>query len=132
MSNPNPWTIIGGPSPGTVSALAVDLCEGYTVFAGTRTGLYRTSEVHRNAQAHWKRLSAAPLEIISLGIAHNYAADATIFAGTGQGLFVSRDGGEHWQAAHTPMPDPVVLCFCFSPNYGSDEIILAGTLEEGI
>ncbi len=131
-SIPTPYNIIGAPSPGTVSALAVGPRGGRTLFAGARTGLYRTTEVDKGAQTRWQRLPAAPLEIITLGLSPNYAEDATLFVGTGQGLFVSRDGGEQWQAAPTPMPDPAILCFCFSPNYRSDGIILAGALEDGV
>lgn len=131
-SIPIPSTIIGGPPPGTVSALAVGPREGRTIFAGARTGLYRTTEVDKGAQTRWQRLPAAPLEIITLALSPNYAEDATLFVGTGQGLFVSRNGGEQWQAALTPMPDPAVLCFCFSPNYRFDGIILAGALEDGV
>jgi photosystem II stability/assembly factor-like uncharacterized protein len=67
-----------------------------------------------------------------LGLSPTYGEDATILAGAGRGLFISHDGGDHWRAVQTPMPDPTVLCFCFSPNYRSDGIILAGTLEDGI
>ena len=134
-SEPAPWTIVGGPPAGTVAALAIGPGEGYVVFAGTRTGLYRTQGVSKGTTAHqvqWKRLPAAPLEIISLGISPRYAEDRTILAGTARGLFISRDGGDHWQIAPTPMPDSVVLSFCFSPNYEADGIVLAGTLEDGV
>lgn len=145
--NLHPWAVVGGPSPGTITALAIarrDGHDGYTVFVGTRTGLYRTQwapiaatgEVGGQAQPHWQRLPAAPLEIISLGLSPNYAKDATLLAGSAHGLFISRDSGEHWQAAHTPMSNgslaAIVLCFCFSPNYSADGIILAGTLEDGV
>jgi photosystem II stability/assembly factor-like uncharacterized protein len=132
LPDPTPWTMVGGPSPGTVSALAIGLRQGVHIFAGTRAGLYRTKEPDGEAGPRWQRLPAAPLEIISLGVSPTYAEDCTIIAGTAQGLFISRDCGESWRAARTPMPDPVVLCVCFSPNYRADGIILAGTLEDGI
>jgi photosystem II stability/assembly factor-like uncharacterized protein len=134
-SEPALWTIVGGPPAGTVAALAIGPGEGYVVFAGTRTGLYRAQGVSKGTTAHqvqWRRLPAAPLEIISLGVSPRYAEDRTILAGTAQGLFISRDGGDHWQIAPTPMPDSVVLSFCFSPNYEADGIVLAGTLEDGV
>jgi photosystem II stability/assembly factor-like uncharacterized protein len=130
-TNLNPWSLVGGPAPGTVAALAA-LGEGEPIFAGTRTGLYRTDEIEQGVQARWQRLPGAPLEIISLGLSPQYSMDATLLAGAAQGIFVSRDGGEQWRSAHTPMPDPVVLCLAFSPNYQADGIVLAGTLEDGV
>ncbi len=132
LQKPNPWTIIGGPSGGTASALAIALKDGHTVFVGTRTGVYRTENVHGGTPARWRRLPEAPLEIMSLAISPQYAEDRTIVAGAAQGLFISRDGGDHWQPTSTPMPNSVILSLCFSPNYGADGIIFAGTLEDGI
>ena len=123
---------MGGPPAGTVSALAIGLKGGYTVFVGTRTGVYRSRDVHGEATACWERLPAAPLEVMSLAISPHYAEDCTIVAGTAHGLFISRDGGDHWERASTPIPNSVILSLSFSPNYGADGIIFAGTLEDGI
>ncbi|MEZ4861139.1 MAG: hypothetical protein R3C14_07530 [Caldilineaceae bacterium] len=126
------WSIIGTPSPGTVTALAFSADEGSRVFAGARTGIYCTDQLDRSVQDDWRRMPAAPLEIIALAVSPTYAMDATLLAGTGQGLFISRDSGQGWQAISTPMPAPVVLCLAFSSNYAMDGIIVAGTLEDGI
>lgn len=126
------WDIISSPSPGTVTALAVGFGESVTLFAGTRVGLYQTKDLNQNTQPHWRRMPNAPVEIIALAVSPTYATDSTILAGTGQGLFLSRDGGEKWQRMATPMPASVVLCLAFSPNYKADGIILAGTLADGI
>jgi len=117
----------------TVAALAIGRrAEQTTVFVGTRTGIYSTTAVSQAAQASWQRLPQAPTEILALAVSPTYADDATILAGSGHGLFISHDGGAHWLALHTPMPNSVILCLCFSPNYKADGIILAGTLEDGI
>jgi photosystem II stability/assembly factor-like uncharacterized protein len=131
-SDPGPCAVSGGPPAETVAALAIGQSGGYTVFAGTRTGLYRTRDVNEGPVARWERLPAVPLEIMSLGVSPQYPEDHTVLAGTPNGLFVSRDGGDHWQAAHLPMPNSMILALCFSPNYRADGIILAGTLEDGI
>ncbi|MCE7984281.1 MAG: hypothetical protein DYG89_24160 [Caldilinea sp. CFX5] len=126
------WTVIGSPSPGTVTALAVGLRESVTLFAGTRVGLYQTKDLNQDTQPHWRRMPNAPVEIIALAVSPSYDTDSTMLAGTGQGLFFARDRGEKWQRMATPMPAPVVLCLAFSPNYKTDGLILAGTLEDGI
>ncbi|MFN8446734.1 MAG: hypothetical protein U0175_38430 [Caldilineaceae bacterium] len=125
-----PWINLGAPPPGTVTALAVSQQPGDTLFAGTRTGLYRNHSPTQDVP--WQRLPNAPLEILVLGLSPNFANDHTLFAGTGTGLFVSHDGGEQWLAPSTPLPNPVILCLALSPNYVADGIVVAGTLEEGV
>lgn len=136
FGNPPPSAALPGshdPSLNTVAALAIGQRAGQTtVFVGTRTGVYTTTTVSQTTQAAWQKLPAAPSEILALAVSPTYAEDTTILAGTGYGLFLSHDGGAHWLAARTPMPNSGILCLCFSPNYRADGIILAGTLEDGI
>lgn len=127
------WLSNDDPSLATVAALAIGQRAGQpTVFVGTRTGVYATTAAHQATHADWRRLPHAPTEILALAVSPTYAEDATILAGTGHGLFISRDEGAQWLALRTPMPNSVILCLCFSPNYRADGIILAGTLEDGI
>lgn len=122
---------MGGLASGTVSALAVGWHENATFFAGTRGGLYTTNALDQPTPP-WQSVPGAPLEIITLAVSPTYAADQTILVGGGQGLWISRNGGVDWQAVQLPMPNAIVLCLGFSPNYQADGIILAGTLEDGI
>ena len=126
------WAIIGRPPAGRVAALAVGRKEGYTAFVGTRVGLFRAKVPSGGTMPQWSRLSPVPLEVMSLAVSPSYAEDGTLLAGTARGLFLSRDGGDHWQAARTPIAETMVLALCFSPNYKTDGIALAGTLEDGI
>lgn len=87
-SHPNAWTIIGSPLPGMMSALAIGLHENATIFAGTRSGLYKTNALDQ-PMPHWQSVPGAPLEIITLALSPTYAADQTILVGGGQGLLIS-------------------------------------------
>lgn len=122
---------MGGLASGIVSALAVGWHENATFFAGTRGGLYTTNALDQPTPP-WHSVPGAPLEIITLAVSPTYAADQTILVGGGQGLWISLNGGIDWQAVQLPMPNTIVLCLGFSPNYQADGIILVGTLEDGI
>lgn len=125
------WTKIGPSLSGTVAALGLGWQGAYTLFAGTHGGLYQTNAIDQPT-SHWESMPGAPLEIITLAVSPTYATDQTIFVGGGQGLWISRNGGAQWHMAQTPMPNSIILCLSFSPQYQADGIILAGTLEDGI
>ena len=130
-SHRNPWTRMGSPLPGTVAALGIGGQGACTLFAGTQRGLYKANALDQPTP-HWQHMPGAPLEIITLAVSPTYAADQTLVVGGGQGLWISRNGGVAWQRTPLPMPNAIVLCLGFSPNYQADGIILAGTLEDGI
>jgi photosystem II stability/assembly factor-like uncharacterized protein len=87
-----------------ISALAFspDYSIDQTIFIGTDNGLFRSTD----GGATWERSDAGlsvendlPLGIVSLSISPDFASDHSVFAATTlDGLFISRDGGEHWQA----------------------------------
>ncbi len=115
---------ISGPEGGTVSALAYAQGLG---FAGTGVGLYRSRDCH-----HWERLPNAPINILSLVVSPSFFKDHTLFAGTVNGIYFSKDLGEYWQAAQVPLTGSVILALSYSPQATHDGILLAGTLEDGI
>jgi photosystem II stability/assembly factor-like uncharacterized protein len=84
-----------GIEGGSVSALAVD--PNGNVFAATRdAGVFKSANEGRS----WRPLAIAAraLRVDSLAVAAG--EPATVYAGTGRGVFKSTDGGATWQAAN--------------------------------
>jgi len=125
-------TTLGGPPAGTVAALAIGQGEGMAVFAGTQVGIFRLRAGPGTEPGAWERLPNAPLSVLALAVSPSYAQDHTLFAGTNNGISVSADGGETWQAAVMPISSSSVVAISFSPNFAADGIMLAGTMEDGI
>jgi photosystem II stability/assembly factor-like uncharacterized protein len=129
-------TKLGGPPAGTVPALAIGHAIGAAdetlVFAGTQVGVFRLALAPAAEAPEWERLANAPLGVLSLGVSPNFAQDHTVIAGTNNGIYVSTDSGDTWQAAAMPIASSAVVAISFSPNYTADGILLAGTMEDGI
>jgi photosystem II stability/assembly factor-like uncharacterized protein len=84
-----------GIEGGSVSALAVD--PNGNVFAATlQAGVFKSANEGRS----WRPLTIAAraLRVDSLAVAPG--EPATVYAGTGRGVFKSADGGATWQAAN--------------------------------
>jgi len=127
-----PWTRLGGPSAGSVAALTIGQGDGATIFACTQVGLFRLQYGPQAEPREWERLPTAPLGILSLAASPCFETDQTLVAGTGTGIFVSRDAGETWLSAELPISTSTVIALSFSPNYAADGILLAGTMEDGV
>ena len=127
------WEKVGAATAGAIAALAIgknDDC--YTVFLGTKVGLFRSSGGDGASLTSWERLPHAPIGVMALAVSPNFATDRTIIAGAEAGIYVSHDGGDTWCAAQHPSSSSMVLTLCFSPNYAEDGVIMAGTLEDGV
>ena len=70
--------------------------------------------------------------ILSLAISPSFAADETVFAGTGSGLFISQNSGKSWQELPLPTGYVPVLSLAVSPTYAQDGTMLAGTEADGL
>ncbi len=128
-----PWTVLGGPQGGTISALAIGQDNGgYCIWIASPVGLYRSTGFEAGSLPDWERLSNAPLGIMSLVVSPDFGEDHTLIAGTHTGIYLSENGGNTWRSAQMPPSTSMVLSLCFSPHYLSDGIILAGTLEDGV
>jgi photosystem II stability/assembly factor-like uncharacterized protein len=127
-----PWTRLGGPPAGSVAALAAVQTDVLTVFAGTQVGVFRLEGGAEGEPHAWERLPGAPLGVLALAAAPDFAGEPTLIAGTHTGIFVSRDAGETWQASELPISHPTVIALSFSPNYLVDGVVLAGTMEDGV
>ncbi len=127
-----PWSRVGGPLAGTISALVLGEDSGYTLFIGTKVGLYRSVGFDKLILTGWERLPKAPIGILSLAVSPTYKTDHLVIAGTDRGIFYSTDNGDNWSAAEIPMERSLILAISFSPGYEADGIVVAGTLEDGI
>lgn len=124
---------VGAVTAGAIAALAIGKNDGgYSVFLGTKVGLFRASGVDNATPTGWERLTHAPIGVMALAVSPSFATDHTIIAGAEAGIYISHDGGETWHAAQQPSSSSMVLTVCFSPNYAEDGIIMAGTLEDGV
>jgi photosystem II stability/assembly factor-like uncharacterized protein len=120
----------GLPSESRVTALS--LLDDDSLFLGTENG-----GIHRVAvdDLSWaavvgKEGIAQPYEVDvnALAISPNYARDRTIYAGSAAaGVFLSTDGGLHWQETGFPTrgSDPDLFHLILSPDYPQDRTLFA-------
>ncbi len=99
----NVWTSLG-PSGGTVNDLAIDPLTPTTLYAGTDSGVFKSTDGARTWQAMNTGLSL--LSVTALVI--DPLTPTTLYAGTtdpgvpgGGGVFKSTDGAHTWQAMNT-------------------------------
>ncbi len=63
------------------------------------------------------------LHVKSLAVSPVYATDATLFAGTGAGIFKSTNGGQNWGASGALAG--TIHALALSPNFGTPNTITA-------
>lgn len=126
------WQTLGGPTAGTVAAVAVANTNTPTAFIGTKVGVFRAALADGKWAGGWQRLANAPIGVLAVATSPHYERDHMVIAANDQGLFFSRDGGDTWHTAHMPYAESIVLSVCFSPNFADDGIVFAGTLGDGV
>ncbi|HEX6900815.1 MAG TPA: hypothetical protein VF789_13905 [Thermoanaerobaculia bacterium] len=109
---------LGTDSGNAVTALAV--ARG-TVFAGTLSGLYKTT----NAGGSWARLGGLPASAVR-AVAASASDPRYVYASLESGLYRSRDGGASW--AQTTGPVQHVLFLAVHPRF--PRTVFAG--EQGL
>lgn len=87
------WMQTNGPFGGNVISLAIDPATPSTMYAGTRNGLYRSTDGGTNWTALDSALSGTSIWILAI----DPDTPATLYAGTGKGVFQSTDSGSHWR-----------------------------------
>ncbi len=116
------WTPTGGPTGGSVIAIAAAPDSPNMLYSATNTNIFAS----RDEGANWSAASnGLPDEraITSIAVVNS----KTIFAGTPTGIYRTRDAGATWTAV-TPRPNnPFVLTFALDPQ--NSQIIYAGTLS---
>ena len=80
----------------------------------------------------WTRLIDSPGRVFAIGVSPNFERDHLVVAGSQAGIFISLDEGESWQISSLPRTSSAIQSLAFSPDFGRDGIILAGTEEDGV
>jgi photosystem II stability/assembly factor-like uncharacterized protein len=125
----------GGSTAGaapTLPTTAIALSPGYgltdeTVFAGVAGAILRSLD----GGATWSmtELPAPPPAISWLALSRSFQRDHCAFAGTlDDGVFVSTDGGTHWDRWNFGLVDWHVLGLAVSPNFDQDQTVCVGTV----
>lgn len=112
------------PGPALADAIAVspDFARDRTVLVAGRTGLY----VSKDGGETWRH--AVEGEVLCIATTPSFAADGTIFIGTGQdGVLRSDDAGIGWGGANSGLLDLTVLAVAFSPTFAQDRNVFVGT-----
>ena len=101
-----------------------------TVFVGTETGVFRSTNGGRAWRETTFEIDRAP--VLCLALSPGYAGDGCLYAGTAErGLYRSNDGGESWArvgAGAPPLagaPAPSINALLLSPHYPAEPHILA-------
>ena len=69
--------------------------------------------------------------ITAFAISPAFVDDGTLFVATGEGIFRSQDGGQHWENSTFGLLDLDVLCLACAPDFASSEVLWAGTAQGG-
>lgn len=95
----NHWTPIG-PFGGEIQALASDPGRSAVVYAGTRGGVFKSTD----GGVTWRRTSRGLKGEGVYALAVSPSNRNVVYAGNFKGLFVSRDAGETWQGPLPTLP----------------------------
>jgi photosystem II stability/assembly factor-like uncharacterized protein len=95
------WQTIGSELAGqSLFSLAVDAHQPASVYAGATKGLYRSQD----AGATWRLWGSGLADRTVTTLAFHPTQPNFVYAGTKyQGIYVSTDGGQHWQPAQSGM-----------------------------
>lgn len=103
------------------------------IFAARNSGLYRSTDGGQTWQYAFENLELTePLPVTALAISPNFTNDGIVIAGTSGGVFHSTDFGATWKAIIFPNPPPTISYIVFSPFFSADEVVFAGTMEDGV
>lgn len=138
--DPSSWTEAGRVE-GRVRSIAVSpaFADDQVLFVGSVGGVFRSTDggtswqptgPGRSPLADGGELDPAPL----LAMSPAFPADGTVFAGTGSGLFVTRDAGATWEgvAADGLTVDADVTAVGVSPDFAADGTVLVSIRGAGL
>ena len=116
------WTSIG-PFGGTIQALAIDPHNSTTLYAGTSSGVFKSTD----GGASWDNVNSA-LNVFSIVI--DPRIPSTLYASS-FGVFKSIDGGANWSASSFGLPGiptlPLVEVGALAIDAKNPETLYAGT-----
>jgi photosystem II stability/assembly factor-like uncharacterized protein len=90
------------------------LRDAQEIRAGERRPIWRGVELTRQS-----------VSVTALAASPNYRDDATVFAATGAGVYVSRDAGASFTRWSEGLASAAVVALAISPDYGRDRLIYA-------
>ncbi len=134
------WTQLIDDQNAVAQTIAVspDYAHDGTLWIGLLFGaLYRTSDAGRTwalTPPDWPAPSIWPRALV---FSPDFAVDRTVFAGTDDGLFRSRDAGATWARADNGLPRTdagtvPVTALAISPAYAQDHTLLAAGAGGGL
>jgi photosystem II stability/assembly factor-like uncharacterized protein len=120
-------------------AVSPEYTKDRTLYAGTVAAVYTSSD----AGVTWHRVGprmATPPEGREeepgalVAISPAYGEDGTLFAGTDNGLHVTRDAGQSWKAVVAgPLRESSrIEAVAVSPDYENDQTVIVSTRERGL
>jgi photosystem II stability/assembly factor-like uncharacterized protein len=119
-------TTTHGPSERGFSAFAIDPLSPRSVYAGTGSGVFKTSDSGGN----WRAVNAG-LDDEEAQYVFDLAIDpqepATIYVGTGSGVFKSTNGGSSWE--ETGLSKIAAIALLLNPR--NPQVVYAAT-DDGV
>ncbi len=109
----------------TVYALTAS---GNLLYAARASGLYRSDD----GGVNWHNTFASLNRLVPLSTTALAVEGSTVFAGVNGAVLCSEDSGESWQIVALSSPPPQVTALVISPNFASDNLVVAATPEDGI
>lgn len=141
------WSQVWKEKPISALAISPAFAVDSTLFASDRSeGIHRTTDEGATWRLVNNAVAAAPQQPsalltfdpirkdIPLVISPDFGSDGTVFAGSAQGLFKSKDAGESWRKLGGVVPDgrDFVKALALSPNYKHDETIILSIKGRGL
>jgi photosystem II stability/assembly factor-like uncharacterized protein len=107
----NQWVRFGPDSAG-IGSLVIDPLTPATLYAGTREGLYKSTD----AGGTWQLLTTELITRELMNLVIDPRTPATLYAGMwNRGVFKSTDGGATWQATNTGLTSLYVTLLMVDP-----------------
>jgi hypothetical protein len=75
-----------------------------------------------------ERIGRPNTAVVSLVASASYERDNTLYAGTSDGVFVSRNGGLSWTALNDGLGNKSIVSLVLSPDFAQDGQIFAASL----
>jgi photosystem II stability/assembly factor-like uncharacterized protein len=114
-------------------AASPDFAHDGTLFAAKSSGLLRSTDQGESWQPAYASLNLeAALPTTAVAFSPDFADDKTLYAAVEGNVLRSLDAGDTWAYAALDQPAPLVSALAVSLNYVQDQLLLAGTLDDGI
>ncbi|TAK25374.1 MAG: hypothetical protein EPO26_03090 [Chloroflexota bacterium] len=79
-----------------------------------------------------ERVGRPNTAVVSLVASSTYVKDGTLYAGTSDGVYVSRNGGLTWSALNDDLTNRAIVSLALSPNFAKDGVLFAASLGGAI